>query len=339
MQRLTKSDLMAITEQSLSSSRGRSLDNPFELNDDTAYRRWRDNKLSGYPEHTADMIVEIGDLARPTEAERADIIRCCQRANMAIYASRPVDQDEYGGRVRRDLALFAGLFGLCQFESHRSAGEDGIVALEVADDAKRHGYIPYTNRPLTWHSDGYYNAPENYIRAFVLHCIREAEEGGENFVLDPEIAYIRLRDENPNYIAALMHPGAMTIPENREASGKPRPVSRGPVFSIDPVTLSLHMRYSARSRNIVWRRDRDTQSAVCFLNDLLMGNEPLMLKHKLASGQGLICNNVLHSRSGFGTGGASAKACKRLLLRMRYLDRIGGTELAREAKQPQQRAS
>lgn len=321
--RLIKSDLMKTTEQGSSESRDRPLENPFNLNDDAAYRSWRDHKLSNYPPHASDIIVEIDDLTRPSGAERADIIRRCRWANMAIYAIRQDAQDER--KVRRDLRVFAGSLGLCHLESHRSAAEDGIVALEVAYDDKRHGYIPYTNRPLTWHTDGYYNEAENCIRAFLLHCVRDAEAGGENSLLDPEIAYIRLRDENPDFITALMHPDAMTIPENREASGKVRPVSRGPVFSIDPETISLHMRYSARSRNIIWRKDRDTQAAVSFLSHLLAGSEPLMLKHKFAPGQGLICNNVLHARSGFDNGGALAQASNRLLFRMRYQDRIAET--------------
>ncbi len=299
------------------------LEHPFDLNDDTAYRRWRDNKLSGYPARATDIVVEIGDLKRPTEAECTEIIKRCQRANMAFYATRPGDSEEQD--ARRGLPVFASHFGLSRPESHRSAAQDGIVALEVADDDKRRGYIPYSNRPLTWHTDGYYNGPETCIRAFLLHCVRDAGEGGENSLLDPEIAYLRLRDENPDFIAALMHPHAMTIPENREASGKLRPVSPGPVFSIDPVTHALHMRYSARGRNIIWRDDPDTRAAVRFLADLLTGSEPLMLNHKLSPGQGLICNNVLHARSGFDDDGAPARTSKRMLLRIRYLDRLAGS--------------
>ena len=167
---------MATTEKDLSNSRDRPLENPFDLNDDAAYRRWRDNKLRNYPEKASELIVKIGDLTRPTEAERADIIRCCQRANMAIYASRPDDQEEH--EVRRDLPVFAGLFGLCHLESHRSAAEDGIVALETVGDGSRHGYIPYTNRPLTWHTDGYYNRLDQQIMTMLLHCEQPAREGG-----------------------------------------------------------------------------------------------------------------------------------------------------------------
>jgi hypothetical protein len=46
---------------------------------------------------------------------------------------------------------------------------------------------------------------------------------------------------------------------------------------------------------------------------------PWHFKGKLEAGQGLLCNNVLHTRSGFNDGEQS-----RLLYRARYFDRIGG---------------
>jgi alpha-ketoglutarate-dependent taurine dioxygenase len=329
--------MMATAVQHSVSRQNRSAGNPFDLRDEAAYRRWRDAKLEGYPASARELIVEVADLARPSAAECTKITRCCRQANMAVYASPPGEGGEQA--ARRTLPQFTGFFGLTRLESHRSANEDGIVALEVADEGTKRGYIPYSNRPLTWHTDGYYNAPEHMIRAMVLHCVRDAEEGGENALLDHEIAYIRLRDENPDLIAALMDPQAMTIPQNREPSGKLRPASVGPVFSVDPRTGSLHMRYSARGRNIAWRQDRDTQAAVAFLTDMLSGSEPLIFRVKLAPGQGLICNNVLHCRSGFDKDGALAQPSKRMLLRMRYFDRIAGTGPADPARDPQHRAS
>jgi alpha-ketoglutarate-dependent taurine dioxygenase len=148
----------------------------------------------------------------------------------------------------------------------------------------------------------------------VLHCLRAADEGGENALMDPEIAYIRLRDENPDFIAALMHHRAMTIPANQGD----RP---GPVFAVDPATGALHMRYTARARHIVWRDDPATRAAVAFLTGILAGDGPL--RFRLSPGQGLIANNVLHNRTGFSDNAEIGRA--RLLYRARYLDRIAGT--------------
>ncbi len=84
----------------------------------------------------------------------------------------------------------------------------------MASEGVRTGYVPYSNRSLSWHTDGYYNDKERQINAVVLHCAASAASGGENALLDPEIAYIRLRDEDPRFITAFEHPECMTIPAN-----------------------------------------------------------------------------------------------------------------------------
>jgi alpha-ketoglutarate-dependent taurine dioxygenase len=53
------------------------------------------------------------------------------------------------------------------------------------------------------------------------------------------------------------------------------------------------------------------------MKSLLHNPSPWQFHAKLQAGQGLICNNVLHTRSGF-TDGEHA----RLLYRARYYDRI-----------------
>ncbi|MCK5620835.1 MAG: taurine catabolism dioxygenase TauD, partial [Alphaproteobacteria bacterium] len=139
-------------------------------------------------------------------------------------------------------------------------------------------------------------------------------------LMDPEIAYIRLRDENPEYIVALMHPQAMTIPPNTTGGKEIRPARTGPVFSVDPASGALHMRYSARKVNVIWRDDSATKSAVDFLTGLLAADGPDTLHWRLGAGQGYIGNNVLHNRSAFEDGEEG-----RLLYRARYFDRMEGT--------------
>jgi len=89
------------------------------------------------------------------------------------------------------------------------ADDDGITALKVQKSQWRKRYIPYTNHAIHWHTDGYYNPIYQQIMALNLHCVRPAMEGGENALMDHEIAYLQLRDESPEYIEALMHPDAM----------------------------------------------------------------------------------------------------------------------------------
>ena len=300
---------------------GRQSVSPYDLNDKETYRAWRAVKLAAYPGGICDLKVEIDDLAELSEGERAALMDRCNRANMALYTCSSSRADDV--RIRKNLHSFSQALGLHRAEGHRSAGDDWIVAIEIAGGGGRKGYIPYTDRPLSWHTDGYYNAPDERIGAFLLHCVRGAEEGGENALLDPEIAYIRMRDENPDYILAFMHDEAMTIPANIEENGKVRAESSGPVFFVDAQTGKLHMRYTARGRNIVWRNTPDTLAAARFLIGLL-ADDPLIFRHKLEPGEGLICNNVLHNRTGFKNSHAHAaeEHTDRLMYRVRYLDRI-----------------
>jgi alpha-ketoglutarate-dependent taurine dioxygenase len=89
------------------------------------------------------------------------------------------------------------------------------------------------------------------------------------------------------------------------------------VFAVDPDQGFLTMRYTARTRSIVWKDDAATQAAVKALADILAGSE-YILTARLAPGMGLICNNVLHTRSGF----SDSPEHRRLLYRGRYYDRL-----------------
>ncbi len=286
------------------------------LSDETAYQAWRATKLSGAENCRRLAPVALADLANPGESEQQEIIRRCRMSNFAIYSSPPEKDDS---KVRRDLRSFAERFGLRIAEAHRSGGDQGIVALRVSDAPKQRGYIPYSTRAMNWHTDGYYNAPENRISAFVLHCVSQAAQGGTNDILDPEILYIRLRDEHPAYLQALMHPQAMTIPENTEPDGSVRPASVGPVFYPDPGTGQMQMRYTARTRSIEWRDDPATLEAEAFLRDYLATGDPLAVRIRLEAGQGVLNNNVLHNRTAFENDDDTG----RLIFRVRFHNRVG----------------
>jgi len=181
----------------------------------------------------------------------------------------------------------------------------------------RTGYVPYSNRSLSWHTDGYYNHKSRQINAIVLHCAQNSSTGGENALFDPEMAYIRLRDEDPRFITAFEHPQCMTIPANIGAEGEIRALVSGPVFSYD-VGGQIHMRFSARKKNIQWRDDDITRAARDFLTKILADENGPVFKYRLQPGEGLISNNVLHNRTAFTDGPGH----KRLLYRARFFDRI-----------------
>ncbi len=295
---------------------GRHAGGPFDLGDGVAYGRWREQKLAAYPASAAELTVEIARLGAPSAAEKQAILERCRRANMAIYACRDGTRAD-----RAALTAFAAAFGLRRLDHHLCADESGITDLTTAESGRRRGYVPYSNQALSWHTDGYYNEESQRVRALILHCLADAPAGGENALLDHEIAYIRLRDAEPAFIEALMHPHAMTIPANREGGTEIRPARAGPIFSVDPATGALHLRYSARARNIVWRDDAATRSAVGFLNELLADPDGPAIPCRLAPGQGIIGNNVLHNRTAF----EDDSARRRHLFRARFFDRIAGT--------------
>lgn len=286
---------------------------PFHPDNPRAFDRWKAEKLANYPTALGELVVEIGDPRRLSEAEKAKLLSLCRKTNMAIWAG--LSGHDADKQIIRSLGR---CFGLEHLDHNMCADNDAITSLTVQSDALRKGYIPYSNRPIAWHTDGYYNTLDQQIHGLLLHCVRPAREGGENELLDHEIVYLLVREQNPDYIRALMHPQAMTIPANELEGEEIRPPRTGPVFAIYP-DGHLHMRYTDRSRSIEWLDDPLLSEAVAHLKTVLKTPSPWHFQGKLEAGQGLLCNNVLHTRSGFDDGEAG-----RLLYRARYFDRIEG---------------
>ena len=78
------------------------------------------------------------------------------------------------------------------------------------------------------------------------------------------------------------------------------------------------MRFTERKHNIIWKDDPIVRAAVNELSALLHSDSPQIYRGTLQTGQGLICNNVLHDRSGF----EDDDTHTRLLYRLRYYDRV-----------------
>jgi len=294
------------------SSRARARSGPFDPDNDGTYRVWRAAKLAASPADLSELLVPVSDPRALTRDERQALADRCARANMAIYASPHTGPDKELPR------LLARQFGLARLDHNWLADEDGISSVTVAGEGGRGDYIPYTDRPIRWHTDGYYNPPDRRIRAMVLHCVTSAATGGENALLDHEIAYLLVRDADPAYAAALMQPDAMTIPARTDDAGVVRAAETGPVFSVDPDTGALHMRYTARTRSIEWKDDPAVRAAAACLGRVLAGPSPHIHRVTLQPGMGLLCNNVLHDRSGF----TDDPDRPRLIYRARYFDRI-----------------
>ncbi len=291
-----------------------AVENPFDLDQESAYKAWREAKLKDYPESLGDLVVEIKDPRNLSDSEYQEIHRLCRKANMAIWAG--LSGHDSDKNIIRNLGR---RFGLEHLDHNMCADEDAITSLTVQADALHQGYIPYTTRPIAWHTDGYYNQLDHQIHGLLLHCVNPAAEGGENDLLDHEIVYLLIRDKNPDFIRALMHPRAMTIPANIAEGKELRPARSGPVFAVYP-DGHLHMRYTDRTRSIGWGEIPLLGEAVDFLKQTLRTRTAWHYRGKLQAGQGLVSNNVLHTRSGFEDHGQ-----QRLLYRARYFDRIKET--------------
>lgn len=291
--------------------------NPFDLKNDAAYQGWRERKLEDAPGEVSDLLVEIDDPRQLTQAEQDAILSSCRKANMAVYVSN------LGATSGTDIPLGIGSrFGLDHIDHNPGAEQDAVTAITIQDDQLHTPYIPYSNRAIHWHVDGYYNRLDLQDHGLVLHCVRPAKQGGENALMDHEMAYLLMRDAHPEYVQALMQEDAMMIPKNVVDGVELRPDRIGPVFMVT-ANGNLHMRYTMRKRNVVWKDDKLVKQAVSWLENLLKGDSQYIYRATLQPGWGLICNNVLHDRSAFED--AEDPAAKRLLYRARYFDRLRGT--------------
>ncbi|MCP4182042.1 MAG: TauD/TfdA family dioxygenase [Hyphomicrobiales bacterium] len=292
----------------------------FVAGHERAYQIWREQKLADWAQLSQKKIIVLDSISKLDRSETPQILEQCNAHNFAIYQLNDAISEK---ELRPSLIKFCKSMGLNRAEIHRSQASDGIVSIQVEKHAIGTGYIPYSNKSLSWHSDGYYNGASKRILGMILHCVRDASEGGVNELLDHEIAYIRLRDINPAYVTTLMHKETMTIPENTDERSAYRPPSIGPVFFFNEVSGRLQMRYSARGRNIIWRDDDETTKARALLSEI-MADDPMIVRHKLQPGQGVISNNILHNRTKF-SHRDDESSTSRLLYRIRYLDAVNAT--------------
>ena len=99
---------------------------PFDLAAAAAYQRWRDAKRASAPRRSQDLVVDVADPRRLSEAKRQALLQRCATANMAIYRSADWNQTRTSGRA------MARQFGLRRLDGNWLADEDGISPIEVA---------------------------------------------------------------------------------------------------------------------------------------------------------------------------------------------------------------
>jgi len=286
---------------------------PFDLSHTDSYRYWRDALLHAVCSIISNRVVQIVRLSAPTGDELRHL-----RSAIAVHGFALYRTDSTPGEG--ELKCFARALGLERSDAgFAGAGEVRHLRAEGPRRQSGRQYIPYTNRALNWHTDGYYNDAGRAVRAFVMHCVSPAASGGENQFLDPRRVYVALRDENPDWIRALTASRALGIPPNVIDGHTVRPARYGPVFyAAKSKSSGLGMRYTIRERHVEWAPGREMAEARCRLQRLLEDDELGATRWRFSAGEGIVCANVLHARTAF----KDAPNQSRHVLRARYLDAI-----------------
>ena len=291
---------------------------PFLPDNETAYQAWRRRKLALRAELRPGRVFRLDDELSLPAVALADAARQVEAFNFLLFETpRPLGKP--------DLLALGRQFGLRRLDDNPGADADRVTSLRVVDEGDpRARYIPYSNRALNWHTDGYYNDWSRPIRAFALYCVHQAGRGGGNMLFDHEWMYLTIRDQAPELLCELMAPDMLRIPANIQDGRVLRGEESGPVFAPGADGGGLVMRYTSRPRNIVWKGGERSAAALDLLRRTLVGGEGA-IEIRLRDGQGLISNNLLHGRQAFFD---EEDAPPRLVYRARYLEPIS---LAAEA--------
>ncbi len=294
---------------------------PFNLVNNIDFESWAEDKLSLYSEEQLKnrlQPIAISADGLLSNAQLKQIHLCLSQYNFARYRL----EDAHNFSIQ-SLNQLGKSLKLKKLDANLCAQEDliSVITDSTADpgtENKKQRYIPYSNNALSWHTDGYYNPYQQRVRGLILHCSQPAAIGGENGFIDPEIIYLQLRRQNPDYIKALCRNDVMRIPENRQGEACLRAETASSVFQISEGFKKLDMRFSQRKRHIIWRDDQLTISALAALNELLDSDSNWRINIRLNAGEGIISNNALHCRKAYEDTGEH----KRVYLRARYYNAI-----------------
>ena len=284
---------------------------PFLLENQEEYLEWRNFKLSQYPVCQENFIVKFNN--NIIDKGNINLLKkLIKKYNFAIY--------EFESKLTDyDLHNFCSKLDLNKSISNLFSDSENISNITNKSEPKNKitnsEYIPYTEKRLNWHTDGYYYPTESSIKSFLLHCVQPAKKGGENILLDHEIMYIYLRDHNPDYINILMQKDIMKIPKNKNL--KDSNAISGPVFYIDENNF-LNMRFTSREQNIIWQKNDTIKKIKDFMFSFINEDTKYTFKLLLQENQGYLANNILHKRESYIDGKK-----KRLLKRIRFSNRIG----------------
>ena len=264
---------------------------------------WAAKKDLDIPSNINDLKVSISDINYVSKAEISQIKQKLTKFNCCIYASG-TDLDDNSKIMR-----FAQSLGMRTFDSH-NIDDSAISTISANKDENNIRYIPYTNKGLNWHTDGYYDSKP--IFSWLLHCIEPALSGGENFLLDHELAireYILKYDD----IIYLTNNETFSIPTDEVAK---REITSNYVCDMNNEYKKLHMNFSMRKENIIV--NKNSESAMSKLIKIIKEDcKKYHLTYKLSKSEGIVSNNILHGRNAFKDGRVMRK-----ILRIRSHERL-----------------
>jgi len=266
------------------------------------FLRWAEEKERNIPHNIDGIIVNIHDINNVKISEIAKIKETINKCNSCIYSSK------IALKSNTNLLKFVESIGMRTYD--RNNIESNEISTITPLENNKINYIPYTDKSLNWHTDGYYD--KKSIFSWLLHCVHPATHGGENYLLDHELAlreYVLRHDDINN----LMSEDALTIPESKDTS---RSEISTYIFSIKNKYKKLHMRFSMRKDNI--GTSPKAGDAVTKLKQTIENDcAKYSLTYKLQKNEGIITNNILHGRKAF-----KDDKVKRKLLRIRSYERL-----------------
>ena len=266
------------------------------------FLRWAEEKEKNIPHNVNEILVNIHDINNVKISEISKIKKTINRYNSCIYSSK------VALKINTNLLKFVESVGMRTYDCNNIESNE-ISTITPLQNNKIY-FIPYTDKSLNWHTDGYYD--KKSIFSWLLHCVNPATQGGENYLLDHELAlreYVLRNDDVNN----LMAEDALTIPESKNTS---RSEISTYIFSFKNQYKKLHMRFSMRKDNI--GTSPKASSSIRKLREIIENDcAKYSLTYKLQRNEGIITNNILHGRKAF-----KDDKVKRKLLRIRSYERL-----------------
>ena len=266
------------------------------------FLRWAEEKEKNIPQNTDGISVNIHDINNVKISEIAKIKETIYKYNSCIYSSKVALKNN------TNLLKFVESVGMRTYDCNNI--ESNEISTITPLQNNKINYIPYTDKSLNWHTDGYYD--KKSIFSWLLHCVNPATQGGENYLLDHELVlreYLLRNDDINN----LMAEDALTIPASKDTS---RPEISTYIFSFKNKYKRLHMRFSMRKDNI--GTSAKASPAIIKLKEIIENDcAKYSLTYKLQKNEGIITNNILHGRKAF-----KDDKVKRKLLRIRSYERL-----------------